>query len=785
MRGARWRKVRADLLTNKLQSGLAVMSLAVGTTAVGAMHLAGTTVDTSFESSFSAANPPTAVLVTDPFDPELVADIAAHPAAGQVEGRRLHQTQTTGPNGETVSVELVAMTDFDHNHVARIEPLTGTWPPEPGRVVLERASIAELGAELSDRVVVERPGEPPAELMIDGIVSDVFEVAPTLGGPVRGYVAMDTMVELTGSDHLDALYLRAAEQPESPEKAPELVATVRADVLEPAGVAIAANLVDEPGEHRASNSLSFLTLTMQLLALLTLAVAISLVINTVAALLAQQRTQVGVMKAIGATTRQLMAQYLTYLVALSAVAVAVSVPISLLLGRAVAGFVADLANIDLAPTGLPVATILMQVATATLLPVAAAILTVRRAAHTTVREAITDHGLTGGARSRRVPLPFSRPTLLAIRNAARNRARLGLTVLTVALCGAVLVGVINTGSGLGAISEQVAGYSDYDIEISLNELVPRHQAAVLEDDGAVASVEGWLRRQGRRSHDNAAMGDNIDLVGVPAPSASISPTLRTGRWLKAGDDHAIVINTHVANTEPDLDVGDDILLEIEGHQQQWRIVGISSTTLVGPVAYVAADDLTATLGVPGETNLLAIQLAADAEPANAAERLADLARDIGLPVAQAQTHDEIRASFESMFDIATALLLAVGAILAVVAVIGVAGTMTIGVVEQTREIGVLRTLGATTRAVRRLLLLQGVAIAAAGGLLGVLLAVPVSVVLGGAIETTLINDEFPTGFSWVGIAIWIVVALGIGALGATHPSRVAARLTIRDTLTYE
>lgn len=200
---------------------------------------------------------------------------------------------------------------------------------------------------------------------------------------------------------------------------------------------------------------------------------------------------------------------------------------------------------------------------------------------------------------------------------------------------------------------------------------------------------------------------------------------------------------------------------------------------------MAADDLTATLGIAGETNLLAIQLAADAEPAVAAEPLADLARDAGLPAAQAQTHDETRASFESMFDVAMAPLLVVSAILAVVAVIGVAGTMTIGVVEQTREIGVLRTLGATSQAVRRLLLLQGVAIAATGGLLGLLLAVPVSEVLGGTIENTLINDEFPTSFSWVGIAIWIVVALGIGALGATHPSRVAARLTIRDTLAYE
>lgn len=127
----------------------------------------------------------------------------------------------------------------------------------------------------------------------------------------------------------------------------------------------------------------------------------------------------------------------------------------------------------------------------------------------------------------------------------------------------------------------------------------------------------------------------------------------------------------------------------------------------------------------------------------------------------------------------------VGAVLAVVAVIGVAGTMTLNVVEQTREIGVLRTLGATTRSVRRLLLVQGLAIAAAGAVLGVLLSIPVSLMLGAAIRNNLISTPMPFTFSWPGIGIWIAVAMIIGALGATHPSRVASRLTIRDTLAYE
>jgi putative ABC transport system permease protein len=144
-----------------------------------------------------------------------------------------------------------------------------------------------------------------------------------------------------------------------------------------------------------------------------------------------------------------------------------------------------------------------------------------------------------------------------------------------------------------------------------------------------------------------------------------------------------------------------------------------------------------------------------------------------------------KGAVDGLFAIVVGLLLVVGGVLAVVAVVGVAGTMTLGVFEQTREIGVLRTLGASTWAVRRLLLVQGMAVAALGGFLGVLLAIPVSMLLNSAISTNLISADLPDSFSWLGVAIWLGIVIAIGALGATSPSRVASRLTVRDTLAYE
>jgi putative ABC transport system permease protein len=754
--------------------------------AVGAMYLASDTVDASFEASFLAANPPSAMLGTDPFPVELVDEVRAHPAVGEAEARRLLQVRAVDANGDPVTVELVAMADFHENRVARIEPTGGIWPPAAGTMVVERSSIGELGAGVGDVVTISLPGQPPADLPVTGTAYDVYEVAPTLGGAARAYVSMDTMIELTGSGHLDTLYLRAAHDPLDREQALAMTAAVRDDVLEPAAVAVRLSAIQEPGEHRGSNALSFIVSAMQLLSLLALVIAVALVVNTVTALLAQQRRQLGVMKAIGARSGQLTMQYLGYVLLLSLGALLVAVPFSLLAGRFLAGFMAELANFELEPMGVPWATVAIEAAVAALLPAAAVLVTVRRACRSTVREAISDRGIMAVPQLSRIRLPLARPTVLAYRNAVRNRPRLVLTVLTIALCGAVLVGVFSTQRALERLTDQVAGYRGYDIELALTEPVPlRDAAAVLNGDQAVAGVEGWLQNQAFRIRPDGTENENISLTGAPPGSPSLDPTLIEGRWFDAVDDHSIVINTHFADEEPDLGVGDQVVLDIEGHRRAWNIVGVSTTTLVGPVAFLPAQDLAAEIDQPGHTNLLAVQLRPGADPTDTADRLEAAARDAGIPVGEVQTNAQLRAGNDELVALIVTLLLVVGAVMAVVAVIGVAGTMTLSVVEQTREVGVLRTLGASNRAIRRLLLLQGLAIAAAGSVLGVGLSIPVALLLQLAIRTSLISASLPAGFSWLGVGIWFAVALIIGAVGATRPARVAARLTIRETLAYE
>jgi putative ABC transport system permease protein len=781
----RWTKIRADLLANKLRSGLAIAAMAVGTAAVGATALAATTVADSFTASYLDANPPSAVLRDRPVRG------GGRRRGGRPPGRRRgrgppaparpghDRYRSDGRRRARRHGRLRRQPDRTHR------PGRGGLASAPRHRRLERASRAELGAAIGDRITIERPGDEPVALTVTGTALDVYEVAPMLGGPIRGYVAMDTMVELTGSSHLDTLVVRASEQPLDQAHARAVAATVRDEVLAPAGVAVTASITEDPGTHRAENSISFVVLAMQLLSLFALVIAVTLVVNTVTALLVQQRQQLGVMKAIGASVRQLTVQYLAYVVTLALAAVALAVPASMLLGRGIASFVAGLANIELVPAGVPLLVVATQVVLGTALPVVAVLIAVRRACRTTVREAITDRGLTADVRPSRWTFPVPRALLLATRNALRNRTRFALTVLTVAVCGGVLVGVGSTGAALRGLGDEVLGYSAFDLEISLSESVALDTATnALADEPGVETVEGWLRKETFLVRPDGTENDDLSLTAAPAGSASLTPTLLAGRWFEPGDDHAIVINTHLAEAEPDVTVGDRIALRTDGQLQEWHVVGVSSTTLVGPVAYVPVAQLAASVGDPDGVNTLAVRLADGTDQDQAADALRSRALDAGLPVALVTTNREVRAFVTGLFDIVVALLLLVGVVLAVVAVIGVAGTMTLGVVEQTRELGVLRTLGASSWTVKRVLLLQGVATALAGAALGVALSLPISALLRAAIGSTLISAELPFAFSWLALALWSVVAVAIGALGALQPARIAAGRSIRETLAY-
>jgi putative ABC transport system permease protein len=113
------------------------------------------------------------------------------------------------------------------------------------------------------------------------------------------------------------------------------------------------------------------------------------------------------------------------------------------------------------------------------------------------------------------------------------------------------------------------------------------------------------------------------------------------------------------------------------------------------------------------------------------------------------------------------------------------GTMGMNVIERTREIGVMRAIGASTGAILRLVLVEGMLIGALSWLAAAAIATPISQVMTSSIGQALFQSAIPFVFDWGGVLGWLGVVIVISTLSSVLPAWNAARLTVREVLAYE
>jgi putative ABC transport system permease protein len=116
---------------------------------------------------------------------------------------------------------------------------------------------------------------------------------------------------------------------------------------------------------------------------------------------------------------------------------------------------------------------------------------------------------------------------------------------------------------------------------------------------------------------------------------------------------------------------------------------------------------------------------------------------------------------------------------------GLAGTMGMNVLERTREIGIMRAIGAVDSVIMRTIIVEGVVIGSLSWLLGAILSFPFTYLLSGIVSMAIFNSPIAVHFTFLGYVIWLGVVLILSALASILPAQNAARLTIREVLAYE
>jgi len=791
---ARWKKVLVDLWSNKTRSLLVVLSIAVGVLAVGVVASSYAIVKRDMAADYEAVNPHTARIFCDEFGDDLVAELAAIPGVASLEGRSYIAVRIAGPDGVQHDVDIDRIAPLDQIRVDQLVFEAGSPELNEGEIYLERQGAAGLGLKVGDTVDLLLAGDQVRTLKIAGTVHDVNANPFNFAGKTSGYVNGATMAALGGpSQYTFVTFANSGSHTDVAEI--RTVAEQVADRIREGGREVANININRPGQHPAQSIIDTVLLLMGLLAVLATFLSAFLVVNTISALMGQQIRQIGMMKAIGATTGQMMAMYLGLVLAFGLLALLIAVPLAGLVAYGLTHWLIGMLNATPGPFSIPASSLVLQLFIGLAVPLLGAFVPVVAGARLTVHRAISSYGLsTPGRRSLFDRLLESvrglpRPLLLSLRNTFRRKGRLALTLSTLVLGGAIFIAVFSVRDSMYLEFDQTYGYYQADVNVDLAKPYPLAdlEAAVAGVPGVV-SMEGWNTSMLNILHPD---GKNSDLVIVYAPPANtqlVEPVVTAGRWLQPQDENAIVVDNHFVALRPDVHVGDLLQLRIDGQNYPFTVVGIFRIAgdPPNPFTYVNNEYLSKISGTADQVNSLRV-VADGHDPARQSEVLTALqSRFKALGVAASlQVGSEAISQKRSQIDLLVTLLLFMAVLIATVGGLGLMGTMGMNVLERTREIGVMRAIGAENGAIFQLVVVEGMLIGLISWALSIIVAIPITQMLDNRLGNSLLTVPLTYTLSAGGIAIWLGVVLVLAAVASTLPARNAVRLTVRDVLAYE
>ena len=230
-------------------------------------------------------------------------------------------------------------------------------------------------------------------------------------------------------------------------------------------------------------------------------------------------------------------------------------------------------------------------------------------------------------------------------------------------------------------------------------------------------------------------------------------------------------------------MGATVSLVIRGQQSQWTVVGVIPAVLAS--AFVARDAWASVVGSSSVTRVVVAALDTNLVAQGELRRLAqqELAGH-GFEVSSGLLAEN-RASVEDHLLMVAEFLSVMGWLMIVVGGLGLASTMSLAVLERTREIGVLRAIGARHGAIHLIVQVEGLVVAILSWAIAILLSAPMAAVLGAAFGRVFFKTPVKFVPDPVGILVWLGLVVMVSVLACAWPAIRATRISARAALAYE
>ncbi len=809
----RWRKVFSDLVDNKARTLLVVLSIAVGVFAIGVIVGAYKIIQADMGVSYAANNPANIEIRMSDFDEEFLHTLGNVDGVEDVEGRRVFGVRIR-PLGEDewTSINIVTIQNFDENTINLLKPVSGATIPAKNEILLQRDILEDFDVAPGDTIEFQLPDETLKTVRVAGLVGDSSTDAIDFLAPPLGYIEPKTLRLFNRIDDgtFNRLYATVEEGKDDDEHITSVLVRLK-DKVENNNYSVWRTFSSKTHEHPLESTVNAVLGILMALGILIMFLSSSLIANTLSALLKQHLRHIGVMKLIGGRDKLIFKMYLVLLLAFGLLSLLIAVPAGGQGAYALANYVGEMMGFDLLGYRIVPLAFFIQIVVGMLVPLVAGLVPVVKGSRVTVQKALSgdlaresgepvEEGEKRESRAEQIQIRAAsfladrgiripRPMLVSLRNTFRQRSRLVLTLFTLMMAGAIFISVFNVRVSLREYVNVVGNYFLADVTVSFGKLYRINEVEQFAmTDPRVVGVEGWAFATAEILDDDGTVSDNVDILAPPAESQLVSPLLVDGRWIRTTDVRKMAISESIYDSYPNLKVGDEIPLKINGREEIWEIVGIFKFVgMEGTIAYAPYEYISRETNIANRS--ASFRIVSDNHERKHQEVLAKeidvYFRENGFQVTETTAGLSMMDEASESLDILIAFLLIMATLTAIVGAMGLAGTMSMNVLERTREIGIMRAVGATDFEIIRMVLVEGLLIGFISFAISIVVAVPFTYLLSGIVSAATFETPIAVVFTPTGYGIWLGLVIILSVLASVIPARNAARLTIREVLSYE
>jgi putative ABC transport system permease protein len=796
----RYYKVIRDLTSDYSKNFMLVLAIAIGVFGIGAILGGYSVIKREMTDNYRSTMPASTTIEIEGNITKRLVD-SVKQISGIAEAERHATLVARMKVGEKwYPLLLFIIDDFKEKRTNKVFHISGEQEPAMGTMLVERTAFVMMQAKEGDELIIKTANGTPQKIKLVGTVHDPGLAPAWQEQSGYGYITLSTLQLLGETQGFDQLRILVSENQYSKEHITEKSQAV-AYQLKQSGYEVHEIQVPPPGKHPHQGQMSTVMTIFIIFSFLILILGSILVATSMATLMVKQIRQIGVMKTIGATSQQITGLYLVMITLLCIVALVIAIPLSRLAAARFYNQIAVLLNLEIRNSSIPLWVALLQVGSGIVIPLIAAAFPVIRGSRISVRSALDNHGvnqLSINKNSWTIKLSqldfFSETFRLSIRNVFRQRSRLVMTLGLLAAGGAMFMTALNVSEAWNKNLKRIYLQRFYDLEVRLNNSMKADSLLKkIKTIEGVNGAEGWNYSPTSISKANSFEvtqtypdkgHGSFTMQALPVPTQLLKPTVVEGKWLNNNVTNDVVLNQ---SSRGSLKIGDVVSLNIDGQSTAWSVIGFTEDVGSPAIAYVSLEVFSKLRNAQGQVKMLRVSYA-DRSKENAVRKNREveaLLEKENISISATIPVWLLQNAIAAHMKVLVNSLMAMAILMAFVGTLGLMSTMSMNILERTREIGAMRAIGATPTKIKNLIVWEGFFIGAMSIFLAVALSLILSTCLGRLIGNLSFRTPLTLTVSTLALGIWVFIIVAGSYIATLYPARRANKITTREALAYE